>query len=81
MPITSASSKFPHRTNEDGMIDSICPHCFVTIGSSNREDDLEKMELAHVCDASLVSYYEESKPLRKQPFRGSRPPNSRRKSA
>lgn len=47
------------------MIDSICPHCFVTIGSSNCEADLEKMESAHVCDPALLSYYEQSEPLKK----------------
>lgn len=58
MPLPSASSHFPHRVHEGGLIDSICPHCFVTIGSSNCERDLEKMESEHVCDPALLSYYE-----------------------
>ena len=80
MPVSSSSSHFPHRTNEDGIIDSICPHCFVTIGSSNCESDLEKMEAAHVCDPALVSYYAQCE-LKKQPPREDQPNSQRREIA
>jgi hypothetical protein len=50
--------KYPHRCNRDGTIDSICPHCFVTIGSSMWESELELMELAHVCDAQALEHFE-----------------------
>jgi hypothetical protein len=49
--------EFPHRMNEDGTIDSICPHCFVTIGCSTWEADLDRMEAAHICEpARLASF-------------------------
>lgn len=74
MPVSSASSQFPHRTNQNGVIDSICPHCFVTIGSSNCEADLEKIELAHVCDPALVRYYEgQTDSMEKRPARRDAP--------
>jgi hypothetical protein len=48
---------FPHRMNIDGTIDSICPHCFVTIGCSTWEADLDRMEAAHICEpARLASF-------------------------
>lgn len=48
---------FPHRMNKDGTIDSICPHCFVTIGCSTWEADLDRIEAAHICEpARLASF-------------------------
>lgn len=48
---------FPHRMNKDGTIDSICPHCFVTVGCSTWEADLDRMEAAHICEpARLASF-------------------------
>jgi hypothetical protein len=48
---------FPHRMNKDGTIDSICPQCFVTIGCSTWEADLDRMEAAHICEpARLASF-------------------------
>jgi len=53
----SANFEFPHRMNEDGTIDSICPLCFVTIGCSTWEADLDRMEAAHICEpARLASF-------------------------
>ena len=78
MTFPLASSHFPHRVNENGMIDSICPRCFVTIGSSQREGDLAKMESDHVCDPSLLRYYEEQGQPKKVPTRINSP-NSRRR--
>ena len=49
--------KFPHRPNCDGTIDSICDRCFVTIGTSIVESDLERLEAAHVCEPARVDYY------------------------
>jgi hypothetical protein len=43
--------------NQDGTIDSICPHCFVTIGCSTWEADLDRIEAAHICEpARLASF-------------------------
>lgn len=44
---------FPHRKNEDGTIDSICPHCFMTIATSTHEADLSQTEAAHKCKPDL----------------------------
>jgi len=47
--------EFPHRMNKSGIMDSICPRCFVTVGSSIWEADLDRMESAHVCDSSRLN--------------------------
>lgn len=62
--------KFPHRTNRDGTIDSICPRCFATIGKSHWEIDLERMEADHMCYLmSLASLDEEEGKAPKGPQR------------
>jgi hypothetical protein len=48
---------YPHRTNPDGTIDSICPHCYVTVGTSMWEIDLERLEAAHVCDQNRLDHF------------------------
>jgi hypothetical protein len=53
----SERSRYPHRPNGDGTIDSICPRCFLTIGCSTWEADLEYMELRHVCDPDRLRYF------------------------
>jgi hypothetical protein len=53
------SLKYPRRTNPDGTIDSICPRCYVTIGTSVEKADLKRLEDAHVCDPARLSYFEE----------------------
>ena len=64
---------FPHRINGDGTFDSICPRCFVTVGTSNNEAELEQMEAAHICESSRLRYYDEKrynesrKPPREEP--------------
>jgi hypothetical protein len=40
---------FPHKPNPDGSIDSICPDCFRTVGSSTEESELSTFEAAHIC--------------------------------
>lgn len=49
---------FPHRVNSDGTIDSICPHCFVTVGSSTSESNLERLEAEHLCEPARIAYYQ-----------------------
>jgi hypothetical protein len=51
--------RYPHRINPDGTVDSICPRCFVTIGTSNSESELERMEAEHDCNAERRDYLEE----------------------
>lgn len=41
---------YPHRLNRDGTIDSICPSCYLTIGRSMWEAELESLEAAHRCE-------------------------------
>lgn len=50
---------FPHRTNADGTIDSICLHCYTNIGTSHWEADLDQMEAVHVCEPGPLWHYEE----------------------
>jgi hypothetical protein len=40
---------FPHRKNEDGSFDSICPFCYRTVASQPIEADLAEYEQRHVC--------------------------------
>jgi len=63
--------EFPHRVNGDGTFDSICPQCYVTIGTSTWEAELERMEAAHVCDPVRLRYYE-----RNAIREGQKPPRS-----
>ena len=70
MYLLCSSSRFPHRTNRDGTIDSICPHCFATIGTSTWEADLEDIEAAHICDPARLTYYKE----RRKPVAKDAPP-------
>jgi len=41
--------KFPHRKNEDGTWDSICPLCYVNSATATCEDDLAELEKRHIC--------------------------------
>jgi hypothetical protein len=45
---------FPHRLNEDGSHDSICPNCFQTIASAQSENELKALEKKPVCHSSLL---------------------------
>ena len=54
-----AGSKFVHRCNHDGTIDSICRECFVTVATSKREVDLERSERMHACDPWTVDRFKE----------------------
>jgi hypothetical protein len=47
---------FPHRHNEDGTFDSICPICFVTVATDESETKLRLYELAHVCNPLQVTW-------------------------
>lgn len=56
-----AQSSFPHRMNNDGTIDAICPRCYATIGTSTLEADLERIEAAHTCEPARLSYFDEQR--------------------
>jgi hypothetical protein len=51
--------KFLHRTKPDGTIDSICRHCYATIGNAHWESDLERMEADHICYSVQLAFFEE----------------------
>jgi hypothetical protein len=72
------SAHFPHRRNSDGTVDSICPRCFVTIGTSTCESDLPAIEAAHVCDPALLRYYHEQRESKRPPVRQKLPETSLR---
>jgi hypothetical protein len=45
---------FPHRTNHDGTVDSICSKCFQTVASWPAVSDLALAEGRHRCDVNLM---------------------------
>ena len=57
------ASEFPHRSNKDGTIDSICPGCFVTVGTATWEADLENLEPDHICDPEKVRHFQRERKL------------------
>jgi len=48
-------TNFPHKRRLDGIYESICPSCFMTVGSKANEDDLAASETAHVCSGLDLS--------------------------
>jgi hypothetical protein len=48
---------FPHRLNHNGTIDSICPKCFATIGTSMWEADLDRSESRHICESWRLAQF------------------------
>jgi hypothetical protein len=46
------SNPYPHSASADGRITSICTRCYLFIGCSTWEAELERMEAAHVCQAA-----------------------------
>jgi hypothetical protein len=46
---------FPHRKNEDGSFDSICPVCFRTVACRVRESQLAELERGHICEDMYIS--------------------------
>lgn len=40
---------FPHRLNQDGSYDSICPYCYMTVASHKFESSLGRFEQEHQC--------------------------------
>ena len=48
----ASQSGFPLRHNPKGTVDSICPHCYMTVSTRNIEGDLAALEANHICDQS-----------------------------
>ena len=51
---SQAPLRFAHRVSKEASLDSICRRCFVTVGSSRSEADLERFEDEHVCNPVLL---------------------------
>ena len=51
-------NRFPHPRNRNGLYDSICIYCFVTVGSCDTEEELEDLEDAHICDECMLDQRE-----------------------
>jgi hypothetical protein len=64
-------SAFTHRKNQDGTTDSICRRCFVTVVTASREEDLDRAEHTHCCDAKVFDRWND------MIERGKRPPRQR----
>jgi hypothetical protein len=47
-------AKYPHRENEDGSFDSICPICFRTVAYRVRELQLAELEREHICEEGYI---------------------------
>ena len=41
---------FTHQKNADGNFDSICGSCLEVAASAEKEEQLSRLELMHVCD-------------------------------
>ena len=50
--------RFPRRRRLDGSYASICPRCYVTVGSADTADDqaLTLAEQNHVCDPEILAW-------------------------
>jgi hypothetical protein len=46
---------YPHRKNPNGSYDSICLRCLMTIGTSEDENVLVRLEDAHICEFKPLS--------------------------
>jgi hypothetical protein len=49
-----AQRTFRHRNNSDGVIESICSECLMSVGTARVEHGLIQYEIAHVCDPLRV---------------------------
>lgn len=56
-------SKFAHRSNLDGTMDTICTRCITTVATVYEEGELLRHEQQHICDPVLVERFDGMKPL------------------
>lgn len=47
--LPNSANNYARRPNQDGTIDSICNHCFLTIARAFNPSHLKELELRHVC--------------------------------
>jgi len=50
-------TKFSHRHNSDGTVDSICRECFATVAKAQNESELHLQEHWHTCEPEIVAWY------------------------
>lgn len=50
-------TKFLHRVNADGTINSICHQCFRTIANVRDQTGLEQLEREHICDPKDIMHW------------------------
>lgn len=55
------TSRFLHRANWDGTVDSICGVCFIKVARAKCESDLDKAEGDHRCDPWMLEPYDQPK--------------------
>jgi hypothetical protein len=53
--LTRTPANYPHRHNADGSYDSVCMTCFITVASTQTEDELIPHERKHICALSALS--------------------------
>lgn len=50
---------FLRHVNTNGIVDSVCRNCYVTVASATKESELEEPERTHVCNPYLVEHWKE----------------------
>ncbi len=51
----SDPTNFPHRRDSQGLYQSTCPRCFVTVARSKQEAEMTEVERLHVCYSSFLA--------------------------
>jgi hypothetical protein len=51
---------FAHRENSDGTFDSICLHCYLTVGTATAIQALVQSEKSHICNGDIKSVVNDS---------------------
>jgi hypothetical protein len=64
---------FLRHVNANGIVDSVCRNCYVTVASATRESELEEPERNHVCNPNLVEHWKDIAKGKQTRF-GVRPP-------
>jgi hypothetical protein len=49
------ASFFPHRSNSDGFLTSICLTCCATVASHKTEEDLVEFDKKYICETTMLS--------------------------
>jgi hypothetical protein len=52
-------TRFSHRHNSDGTVDSICHKCYLTVAKAQDESELYREEQLHTCDPLIVAWFHE----------------------